>query len=166
MSFERWLLCPADRAAFSFLLFWPPPAGARRGRLWGCAPFSAPLASPPKHPAGLVVSFHSTDEPSRAFHISSSHEGCAAVAAGASSLRSAISLRAAQCQRASTRCMGDRRRCLVVPVYVFLLNERLGRVVGCVVISRAARNCLRKACCSEEFCGTVDSWRMKTGLVL
>ncbi len=41
------------------MLFGPPPAGARRGRLWGCAPFSAPLASPPKHPAGLVASPHS-----------------------------------------------------------------------------------------------------------
>ena len=28
----------------------PARRAARWGRLWGCAPFSAPLASPPKHP--------------------------------------------------------------------------------------------------------------------
>jgi hypothetical protein len=78
------------------LLFGSPPAGARRGRLWGCAPFSAPLASPPKHPAGV-------------FQLPAFHEGCAAFAAGASSLRSAISLRAAQCQRAPSRWMKGRR---------------------------------------------------------
>ena len=88
LSFERGFLCPAGTEAFLFMLFGPPPAGARRGRLWGCAPFSAPLASPPKHPA-------------RAFQFPTLCEGCAAVAAGASSLRSAISLRAAQCQRSS-----------------------------------------------------------------
>ena len=59
LSFESWLLCPAGTGAFLFMLFGPPPAGARRGRLWGCAPFSAPLASPPKHPAGVFASPHS-----------------------------------------------------------------------------------------------------------
>ena len=35
----------------SLFLFGPPARrAARRGRLWGFAPFSAPLASPPKHP--------------------------------------------------------------------------------------------------------------------
>ena len=72
------------------MLFGPPPAGARRGRLWGCAPFSAPLASPPKHPAW-------------AFPFPSFREGCTAFASGASSLRSVISLRAAQRQRALSR---------------------------------------------------------------
>ena len=28
----------------------PARRAARRGRLWGYAPFAAPLASPPKHP--------------------------------------------------------------------------------------------------------------------
>ena len=79
------------------MLFGPPPAGARRGRLWGCAPFSAPLASPPKHPAG-------------AFQHPTFREGCAASAPGASSLRSAISLRAAQCQRALSPCVRGRKR--------------------------------------------------------
>ena len=64
--------------------------GCKGGRLWGCAPFSAPLASPPKHP-------------SRAFPFPPFHEGCAAFAPGASSLRSVISLRAAQCQSALSR---------------------------------------------------------------
>ena len=86
LSFERRFLCPAGTAAFLFLLFGPPPAGARRGRLWGCAPFSAPLASPPKHPA-------------LAFQFPTFSEGCAAIAPGASSLRSAISLRTAQCHQ-------------------------------------------------------------------
>ena len=33
-----------------FLFCFPARRAARRGRLWGFAPFSAPLASPPKHP--------------------------------------------------------------------------------------------------------------------
>ena len=70
---------------------------ARWGRLWGCAPFSAPLASPPKHPAG-------------AFQLPTFCEGCAASAPGASSLRSVISLRAAQCQRSPSRWMRGRGR--------------------------------------------------------
>ena len=35
----------------------PSRRGARRGRLWGCAPFSAPLASPPKHPLRFSTTF-------------------------------------------------------------------------------------------------------------
>ena len=50
LSFERGFLCPAGTEAYFYLLFGPPPAWARRGRLWGCAPFSAPLASPPEAP--------------------------------------------------------------------------------------------------------------------
>ena len=68
-----WGMC-ALRARGLFLcsLFWPPTRrAARRGRLWGCAPFSAPLASPPKHPAS-------------GFQLPDSCEGCAAFAAGAS----------------------------------------------------------------------------------
>ena len=36
----------------------PARRAARRGRLWGYAPFSAPLASPPKHPLRKVFNFH------------------------------------------------------------------------------------------------------------
>jgi len=97
LSFERWLLCPAGTGAFFYLLFGPPPARARRGRLWGCAPFSAPLASPPKHPAGV-------------FQHPTFREGCAAAASGASSLRSVISLRAAQCQHTPSRWMQGQGR--------------------------------------------------------
>ena len=50
----------------------PARRAARWGRLWGYAPFSAPLASPPKHPLR------------RAFQISSCGEGNAAIASGAS----------------------------------------------------------------------------------
>ena len=98
LSFERGFLCPAGAGAFLFLLLWPPARrAARRGRLWGCAPFTAPFASPPKHPAG-------------AFQHPTFCEGCAAFAAGASSLRSVISLRAAQCQRSPSRWMRGRGR--------------------------------------------------------
>ena len=71
LSSERRLVCPAGTRAFLFMLFGPPPAGARRGLLWGCAPFSAPLASPPKHPAS-------------GFQLPYGNEGCAASASGAS----------------------------------------------------------------------------------
>ena len=50
----------------------PVRRAARRGRLWGYAPFSAPLASPPKHPLRRV------------FQISSCGEGNATIATGAS----------------------------------------------------------------------------------
>ena len=80
---------PRGHGGFFFTVVFGPPTrrAARRGRLWSCAPFSAPLASPPKHPAGV-------------FQLPQVDEGCAAFAPGAFSLRSAISLRAAQCQRA------------------------------------------------------------------
>ena len=35
----------------------PVRRAARRGRLWGCAPFAAPLASPPKHPLRGLSNF-------------------------------------------------------------------------------------------------------------
>ena len=38
----------------------PARRAARRGRLWGYAPFSAPLASPPKHPQRSAFNFHQT----------------------------------------------------------------------------------------------------------
>ncbi len=57
----------------------PARRAARWGRLWGYAPFSAPLASPPKHPLR------------RAFQISSCGEGNAAIASEASFPRSARS---------------------------------------------------------------------------
>ena len=56
----------------------PARRAARRGRLWGYAPFSAPLASPPKHPL-------------RAFSISARWRGHASCAAGASLTRCARS---------------------------------------------------------------------------
>ena len=44
-------LSPCGMGGFQLLFYWPPARrAARRGRLWGFAPFSAPLASPPKHP--------------------------------------------------------------------------------------------------------------------
>ena len=47
-------LSPCGMEGFQLLLYWPPARrAARRGRLWGFAPFSAPLASPPKHPLVL-----------------------------------------------------------------------------------------------------------------
>ena len=56
----------------------PARRAARWGRLWGYAPFSAPLASPPKHPL-------------RAFSISAGLRGHASYAAGASLTRCARS---------------------------------------------------------------------------
>ena len=35
----------------------PVRRAARRGRLWGCAPFAAPLASPPKHPQRGIFNY-------------------------------------------------------------------------------------------------------------
>ena len=102
---------PCGHGGFSFISLWPPARrAARRGRLWGCAPFSAPLASPPKHPAG-------------AFPFPLFHEGCAATTPGASSLRSAISLRAAQCQRALMRWR-DRGGRFIMPSLAFAPNKR------------------------------------------
>ena len=96
-------MCPAGIAAFHFMLFWPPPAGADGGLLGAAAPPRPPLHSPRTTPLGLSYIPTPTAWPVRAFHIPSFSEGCAASAAGASSLRSAISLRAAQCQRAPPR---------------------------------------------------------------
>ena len=56
----------------------PARRAARWGRLWGYAPFAAPLASPPKHPQ-------------RAFSIPAIRRGHASYAAGASLTRSARS---------------------------------------------------------------------------
>ena len=56
----------------------PVRRAARRGRLWGYAPFAAPLASPPKHPQ-------------RKFSTSFRWRGHASCAAGASLTRSARS---------------------------------------------------------------------------
>ena len=56
----------------------PARRAARWGRLWGCAPFAAPLASPPKHPQ-------------RRFSASIRWRGHASYAAGASLSRSARS---------------------------------------------------------------------------
>ena len=43
----------------------PVRRAARRGRLWGYAPFSAPLASPPKHPLRKAFSFRKTARATR-----------------------------------------------------------------------------------------------------
>ena len=41
------------------------PARGKGDRLWGCAPFAAPLASPPKHPAGRSYQFPWSNEGTR-----------------------------------------------------------------------------------------------------
>ena len=43
----------------------PARRAARRGRLWGCAPFAAPLASPPKHPLRGLSNFRSVARATR-----------------------------------------------------------------------------------------------------
>ena len=43
----------------------PARRAARRGRLWGFAPCAAPLASPPKHPAGRSFQFPWSNEGTR-----------------------------------------------------------------------------------------------------
>ena len=106
-------MCPAGIAAFHFMLFWPPPAGADGGLLGAAAPPRPPLHSPRTTPLGLSPISTPTDWPLGAFHTPSFREGCAAYAPGASSLRSAISLRAAQCQRTPSRCMGNCPKCLI-----------------------------------------------------
>ena len=63
----------------------------------GLRPLLGPPCIPPKHPAWV-------------FPFPSFHEGCAAFAAGASSLRSVISFRAAQCQRPLSPCVRSRKR--------------------------------------------------------
>ena len=103
-------MCPAGIAAFLFMLFWPPPAGADGGLLGAAAPPRPPLHSPRTTPLGLSPISTPTDWPLGAFHTPSFREGCAASAPGASSLRSAISLRAAQCQRSPSRWMRGRGR--------------------------------------------------------
>ena len=50
LPFERELFRPAGREVFSFCSIGRLRGGRQGGRLWGFAPFSAPLASPPKHP--------------------------------------------------------------------------------------------------------------------
>ena len=100
-------MCPAGTRAFHFMLFWPPPAGAAGGLLGAAAPPRPPLHSPRTTPLGLSYIPTPTGWPLGAFHTPAFREGCAASAPGASSLRSAISLRAAQCQRTPSRCMGN-----------------------------------------------------------
>ena len=71
--------CPAGTAFRLPAKFGTPVRrAARRGRLWGYAPFSAPLASPPKHPL-------------RKFSIAIGWRGHASCAAGASLPRCARS---------------------------------------------------------------------------
>jgi len=51
LALRKGILPPCGTGGFQLLFYWPPARrAARRGRLWGFAPFSAPLASPPKHP--------------------------------------------------------------------------------------------------------------------
>ncbi|MBB5144038.1 hypothetical protein HNQ38_002146 [Desulfovibrio intestinalis] len=61
---------PCGTTAFFSLVLPPARRAARRGRLWGFAPFSAPLASPPKHPLfypdqQILLSEAATHEPRR-----------------------------------------------------------------------------------------------------
>ena len=67
----------------------PARRAARWGRLWGYAPFSAPLASPPKHPLKKVFSF---PKPARATRLLLRELPSLAP------LTQVISLRAALCQ--------------------------------------------------------------------
>ena len=93
----RTISFPRDNRRFScsfalIALIWAAcAAGGRRGLL-GAVPLRGSLYTPPGSPLW-------------AFRIPLPGEGCAAFAAGASSLRSVISLRAAQCHRAFLRCM-------------------------------------------------------------
>ena len=110
LSFERRLLCPAGTEVFLFMLFGPPARRAADGGLLGAAaPPRPPLHSPRTTPLSLSSIPTPTGRPLRAFLFPSVHEGCTAFAPGASSLRSVISLRAAQCQCALSRCMRGRR---------------------------------------------------------
>ena len=102
-------MCPAGTGAFLFLLFGPPARRAADGGLLGAAaPPRPPLHSPRTTPLGLSSIPTPTGRPLRAFLFPSVHEGCTAFAPGASSLRSVISLRAAQCQHTPPRWMRGR----------------------------------------------------------
>ena len=83
---------PCGHGAFQFLLFGAPARRAADGGLLGAAPLRGPLCTPPGPPRWV-------------FHLPSLCEGCASFAAGASSLRSAISLRAAQRHHLPLRCI-------------------------------------------------------------
>ena len=111
LSFERGFLCPAGTEAIFYLLFGPPPAGARRGRLWGCAPFSAPLASPPKHPAGLVASPHSHGLAFKGLPYPSVPRGLRGF-----------------CSGSFLAALGDLPARRAMPACAFALNERTGDV--------------------------------------
>ena len=84
--FERTGQAQPYSMLFPICSIWAACAAGGRGGLLGAAPLRGPLCTPPGQPPG-------------AFHIPSPGAGCAAPAAGASSLRSAISLRAAQCHQ-------------------------------------------------------------------
>ena len=89
---------PCGHEGFSFYAVWAAcAAGGRWGPVRGCRPSEAPSALPPDDPAGLVICLHSHGLAHKGLPYSIILEGCAASASGASSLRSAISLRAAQC---------------------------------------------------------------------
>ena len=90
---------PCGHGGFSFYVDLAASGGADGGLLGAAAPPRPPLHSPRTTPLGLSPISTPTDLPLGAFHTPSFREGCAAFASGASSLRSAISLRAAQCQR-------------------------------------------------------------------
>ena len=97
LSFERCLLCPADTGAFLFCCL----GRLRRGQ-GGAGYGAAPPSRPPLHPPRST--------PLGVFQLPTFREGCAASASGASSLRSVISLRAAQCQRALSPCVRGRKQ--------------------------------------------------------
>ena len=99
------------RGLFRCSLFGPPARRAADGGLLGAAaPPRPPLHSPRTTPLGFPYSISPQNplcthsgQSCWAFQLPPACEGCASFAAGASSLRSVISLRAAQCHQADGR---------------------------------------------------------------
>ena len=83
-------LCALRARGLFFILVWAASGEGKAGPVMGLRPLLGPPCIPPEAPRWGFPTFDI-------------HEGCAASASGASSLRSAISLRAAQCQCALSR---------------------------------------------------------------
>ena len=84
------MFCALRARGLFFILVWAASGGGKAGPVMGLRPLLGPPCIPPEAPPGV-------------FQLSRVGEGRAATAAGASSLRSVISLRAAQCQRTLSR---------------------------------------------------------------